>query len=98
MSQGGTLAFWAKTYVTLVTLDFASLFPCLFPIYRLLFFIMRRIHVNPSAQVSPYPWMGQVEFVELFINSTRLEIANVINPETESLHSLSNITWRQTLC
>ena len=57
MSQGGTLAFWAKTYVTLVTLDFASLFPCLFPIYRLLFFIMRRIHVNESTQIRPCPWM-----------------------------------------
>ena len=43
--------------VHFVHFRFSALFLRLFLIYNLLFLVMRRIHVNESAQISPCPWM-----------------------------------------
>ena len=51
--RGGVPAFWARTYVTLVTLDLRTAISSLFLLNNLLFLVMRRIHVNPSTQVTP---------------------------------------------
>ena len=55
MHKGGTLGFCAKKYVHFVHFHFSQLFLNLFLLYRLLFLVMRRIHVNESAQISLCP-------------------------------------------
>ena len=57
MHKGGTLGFCAKKYVHFVHFRFSTLFLRLFLLNRLLFLIMRRIQVNPSAQVNLCTWM-----------------------------------------
>ena len=56
-TRGDTLRFWAKGYVNFVNFRFSALFLHLFLLYHLIFLVMRRIHVNESAQVNLCPWM-----------------------------------------
>ena len=57
MHKGGTLGFCAKKYVHFVHFRFSALFLSLFLLNHLLFLVMRRIDVNPSAQISLCTWM-----------------------------------------
>ena len=63
MHKGGTLGFCAKKYVHFVHFRFSALFLRLFLLNRLLFLVMRQIHVNESAQVNLCPWMYQVNLL-----------------------------------
>ena len=57
MHKGGTLGFCAKKYVHFVHFRFSALFLRIFLLNRLLFLVMMRIQVNPSAQVNLCTWM-----------------------------------------
>ena len=57
---GGYPGFWAKGYVNFVNFRFLALFLRLFLLYCLLFLVLRCIHVNESAQISPCPLEGQM--------------------------------------
>ena len=54
---GGYPAFWAKGYVNFVNFRFLALFLRLYRFKRLLFLVMKQIHVNQSSQICLRPWM-----------------------------------------
>ena len=66
-AQGGTLGFCAKKYVHLVHFRFSASFLRLFLLNSLLFLVLRRIHVNESAQIRPCPWMCTCDQIHGFI-------------------------------